>query len=150
MILTLELNDLEFARWRAVLLEGGFSTDAAWLAKDHINYLHITSNTVRITFKDSNELAKLIKSFPSFQKNKVLSKLLHDTGRTMPLVTNPKSTVKLKPESNPKSKPYVQRLDCPPQPTPSHTPYNAWQQPPPASPYRQHFNNGYYRSPNNY
>ena len=77
----IELNVLEFARWRRLLIEGGFSTDAAQLAKDHTNYVRLTYDTVRITFKDSNVLVKLVKSFPSSQKNKILSKLL---GMTVP------------------------------------------------------------------
>ena len=63
-----ELSELGFARWRALLFEGGFSTGTAQLTKDHTNYLRLTSSTARITFLNSNVLAKLIKSFPSFQK----------------------------------------------------------------------------------
>ena len=57
-------------------------------------------------------------SWCEYESNKVLSKLLHDTGRTMSLITDPKSTAKPKPKPNPQ----VQALRPAPRlPTPTHT-----------------------------
>ena len=123
-----ELNKIESARWHATLLEGSFSNDATQLAKDHTNYLRLSHNTARTTFKNPAALAKLIKFFPVVQKNLNLRKLLHDAGRTMSLVTNSKSTAKPNPNPNPnpKTKPYVPRTDGPPQPPPFHSHQSVW------------------------
>ena len=59
--------------------------------------------------------------------------------------TDPKSTAKPKP--NLKTKPYVLRIDGPPEPPPFHNQYDASQQPLLSS-YHQQFNIGYYRFSN--
>ena len=59
----------------------------------------------------------------------------------MSLVTEPKSTAKLKLKPTPRS-PYVQRIDTLPPPPPYLRHQGAWQQPLP--PYYQQPNHGYY------
>ena len=67
-------------------------------------------------------LTKFTKFLPEFQKNSVLRKLLHDTGRAISLVTDPKSTAKptySKLKFTPRT-PHAHRTDIPPPPPPRY------------------------------
>ena len=50
--------------------------------------------TVRIVITNAAALTKLTAYLPGFQKNPILRKLLHDTGRSMSFITDLKSTAK--------------------------------------------------------